>query len=156
MLQTDGQVQEKNLDAVLIAGVRIKGRYSDSSKGFAKLGKSFGRLIAGPPIILYYDNEYKEDDADFEVCFPVKQAKTVDGISVRELAGALCVTLVHKGPYDQMGPAYAKSLKYAREKGYAVISPTRQICIKGPGMIFKGNPKNYITEIQLPVENAGN
>ena len=21
---------------------------------------------------------------------------------------------------------------------------------KGPGMIFKGNPKNYLTEIQLP------
>ncbi len=104
MPQTDNQVQEKNLDAILIAGVRIKGRYSDSSKGFARLGKSFGRLIAGPPIILYYDNEYKEDDADFEVCFPIKQAKAVEGISIRELPRARCVTLIHKGPYDQMGP----------------------------------------------------
>lgn len=28
--------------------------------------------------------------------------------------------------------------------------PTREIYVKGPGLIFKGNPKNYLTEIQLP------
>lgn len=28
--------------------------------------------------------------------------------------------------------------------------PTREVYVKGPGMIFKGNPKNYLTEIQLP------
>ena len=28
----------------------------------------------------------------------------------------------------------------------------REVYLKGPGMIFKGNPKNYLTEIQLPVE----
>ena len=29
--------------------------------------------------------------------------------------------------------------------------PTREVYLKGPGMIFKGNPKNYLTEIQLPI-----
>ena len=27
--------------------------------------------------------------------------------------------------------------------------PIREIYIKGPGMIFRGNPKKYITEIQF-------
>jgi effector-binding domain-containing protein len=58
---------------------------------------------------------------------------------------------VHKGPYDQLGPSYARVLKYAKEKGYTIASPTREVYIKGPGMFLKGNPKNYITEIQLPI-----
>jgi len=27
--------------------------------------------------------------------------------------------------------------------------PTRELYVKGPGMIFKGNPKKYLTEIQI-------
>jgi len=30
--------------------------------------------------------------------------------------------------------------------------PTREVYLKGPGMIFKGNPRNYLTEIQIPFE----
>jgi DNA-binding transcriptional MerR regulator len=42
------EVQEQDVDRMLIAGVRMKGRYSDSSRGFSKIGRSFGRIIAGP------------------------------------------------------------------------------------------------------------
>ena len=31
--------------------------------------------------------------------------------------------------------------------------PIREIYIKGPRMIFRGNPKKYITEIQFPFED---
>ena len=31
--------------------------------------------------------------------------------------------------------------------------PIREIYIKGPWMIFRGNPKKYITEIQFPFED---
>jgi DNA-binding transcriptional MerR regulator/effector-binding domain-containing protein len=145
-------VSEKQLDAVLIAGIRMKGRYSDCGKGFARLGRSFGRLICGKPLLLHYDSEYREDDADFEACLPIRQSKSVEGTSVRELPAVRCVTLVHKGPYDQMGRSYAKALKRIKEKKYEVVLPTREVYLKGPGMIFRGNPKNYVTEIQIPVE----
>jgi hypothetical protein len=29
----------------------------------------------------------------------------------------------------------------------------REVYVKGPGLIFKGNPKNYLTEIQLPFKD---
>ena len=153
MASVTTDVQEKSLDSMLIAGVRMKGKYSDCGKGFGKIGRAFGRHIAGAPFLLHYDTEYKEDDADFEVCMPVKQAKQVDGVDVRQLPGARCVALIHKGPYDQLGPSYAKALKYAKDHGYAIASPTREVYLKGPGMILKGNPKNYVTEIQLPIAN---
>jgi DNA-binding transcriptional MerR regulator len=151
MAQSSFQVEEKKVDPLLIAGIRMKGRYSDCGKAFAKLGRSLGRFIRGKPMLLHYDAEYHEDDADFEACMPVSQAKAVDGVSTRELPEAKCITLLHKGPYDQLGVAYAKILTYVKQKNYEVILPTREVYLKGPGMIFKGNPKNYLTEIQLPV-----
>jgi DNA-binding transcriptional MerR regulator/effector-binding domain-containing protein len=147
-------VTEKQLDAVLVAGIRMQGRYSDCGKGFARLGRSFGRLICGKPLLLHYDNEYREDDADFEACLPIRQSKTVAGASVRELPAVHCVTLVHKGPYDQMGRSYAKVLKWIKERNYNVVLPTREVYLKGPGMIFRGNPRNYVTEIRIPVEDS--
>ncbi|HXY36006.1 MAG TPA: MerR family transcriptional regulator [Planctomycetaceae bacterium] len=152
MAEISEGVQEKSLEAVLVAGIRMKGRYSDCGKGFAQLGRGFGRLICGKPLLLHYDAEYREDDADFEACMPIRQRKSVEGAAVRELPAVRCVTLVHKGPYDQMGRSYAKVLKWIKDKNYKVVLPTREVYFKGPGMIFRGNPKNYVTEIQIPVE----
>ena len=32
-----------------------------------------------------------------------------------------------------------------------VVLPTREVYLKGPGMLLKGNPEKYLTEIQIPV-----
>lgn len=148
-------VEEKTLDALLIAGVHLTGCYSECGKGFAKIGKALGRYISGKCFLLHYDTEFKEN-ADFEACMPVRNSKGVDGISVRELPGGRCVTLLHKGRYEDLGRSYAKILAYIKDKGYEVVMPTREVYLKGPGMIFKGNPKNYLTEIQMLVKDSGN
>ena len=137
---------------MLIAAVRMKGKYSDCGSGFAKIGKNLGRFICGKPFNLYYDAEYKEDDADFEACMPIRKEKQVDGISVRQLSGGRCIALLHKGPYEQLGHSYEKILQYAKEKSLEVDLPSREVYLKGPGMIFKGNPKKYLTEIQMMIK----
>jgi DNA-binding transcriptional MerR regulator/effector-binding domain-containing protein len=146
------EVEEKTVGPLLIAGVRMTGRYSESGKGFAKIGRSLARHISGKCFLLHYDAEYKEGDADFETCMPVRKGKVVEGITVRELPGGHCVTLLHKGPYQELGRSYAKVLAYVKKKGYESVLPTREVYLKGPGMIFKGNPKNYLTEIQMFVK----
>jgi len=45
-----------------------------------------------------------------------------------------------------------KSLRLYHEKGYQSKIPTREIYLKGSGMILKGNPKNYLTEILVMIE----
>ena len=156
MVQTMNKVQEKMLEPLLVAGIRMKGKYSDCGQAFARIGRSLGRFICGKPLLLHYDTEYREDDADFEACMPVRQRKEVDGISVRELAGGRCVSLVHQGPYDQLGHSYARIFECINNQKYKVIMPTREVYLKGPGMIFKGNSKNYLTEIQILIETEGN
>jgi DNA-binding transcriptional MerR regulator len=151
MSQSTGQIEFKLLEPQLIAGVRMKARYSDCCQAFQRIGRKFGRHICGYPLLLHYDMEYKENDADYEACMPVRKGAPVDGIDVREIPGGRCVSLVHKGPYEELGPSYSKVFDYIKSHNLEAATPTREIYLKGPGMIFKGNPKKYLTEIQVLV-----
>ena len=149
--QSRFQIEEKAVDEILIAGIRMKGKYTDIGDGFARLGKAVGRYICGKPLGLYYNDEYRESDADFEPCFPIRKRVDVPGVSIRSLPAMRCVALIHRGPYDQLGRSYAKILNQAHTRELKIALPTREVYLKGPGMIFKGNPKNYLTEIQFPL-----
>jgi DNA-binding transcriptional MerR regulator len=152
MAKTAPIIQERDVESMLVAGIRMKGFYSDCGKGFATLGKTLGRQIAGRPLCLFYDGEYREGDANFEPCMPINKLISSNGITVHELPAVRCVTLTHHGPYDDLKSSYAKVLKYVNEHGYKASLPSREVYLKGPGMIFRGNPKKYVTEIQIPVE----
>jgi len=144
-------VKEKTVGPMLVAGIRMKGKYSECDEGFARVGRTVRGYIKGRKLCLYYDCEYREDDAEFEPCFPVRKQVEIDGVSVRQLPEAPCVTIVHKGRYDTVGRSYAHVLRYVREKKITIALPVREIYIKGPGAIFRGDPNDYLTEIQLPV-----
>ena len=146
-------VVEKDVPRMLIAGIRMRGHYSACGAAFARIGRSMGRFICGKPFLLLYDTEYREADADFQACMPVRpQAKHGEGIQLDELAGFRCATLIHVGPYDRSAAAYARVLRHARERNLFIIPPTREVYLKGPGMIFRGDPRRYVTEIQIPID----
>jgi DNA-binding transcriptional MerR regulator/effector-binding domain-containing protein len=151
MTQPTFQCEEKNVPAMKIAAFRMKAPYKDCGQGFGKIGKAFWNQIAGPALLLIYDMEYQEI-ANYETCMPVKGGQPRDGVVIRDLPGGRCVALLHKGPYEQLSRSYEKALAYAKEKGYHLAVPCREVYLKGPGMFFKGNPKNYLTEIQLMIE----
>jgi DNA-binding transcriptional MerR regulator/effector-binding domain-containing protein len=149
------KVEERDVEPMLVAGLRMQGRYSDIGQGFGTLYKRIGRYAAGKPMCLYYDGEYREKDANFEPCVPMRKFVEANGISIRELPAAHLLTLVHRGPYEELSRSYARIMKHAKEHGYEVMLPTREVYLKGPGMIFRGNPKKYLTELQLPVKKHG-
>jgi len=148
------EVEEKAVPTILIAGIRTKGKYGDVGPLFGKLCRGARGAAAGPPMTLHYDMEYKDSDADFEACVPLKRKKDIAGANVRELPGGKCVSLIHKGPYEELHNSYQRIISYLKEKGYQVIAPPREIYLEGPGMIFRGNPRKYVTEIQFLVGNC--
>jgi DNA-binding transcriptional MerR regulator/effector-binding domain-containing protein len=154
MRSTNSEISEYQIEPMLVAGIRMTGAYSDCGAGFALLGKRLGRHIAGEPLCLFYDGEFRDGDANFEPCFPIRKApaRAADGIDVRELPGGRCLTLVHRGPYEELSRSYARLLEHAKKSGRRISLPTREVYHKGPGMFFCGNPKKYVTEIQLPIE----
>ena len=148
------RVEEKTLPEMLIASVRLRAKYNECGKGFAKVARAVGRHISGKPFCLYYDAEYRDDDADLETCFPIRKEVRADGIAIRALPAGSFLSLLHRGPYPQLGRSYQKILRSLEERGMVARLPSREVYLKGPGMIFRGNPKNYLTEIQIPIEGV--
>jgi DNA-binding transcriptional MerR regulator/DNA gyrase inhibitor GyrI len=152
--KTSSEIVEKSVPEMRIAGIRWKGRYADTGQYFGRLARAVGRHIAGKPFNMYCDEGYREEDADIESCLPVRdgrEVRTPEGVSIRSLAGGKVVSIVHKGPYEQLGRSYEKIAAHLKAQDYRVVAPPREIYLKGPGFIFKGNPKNYLTEIQFPI-----
>jgi DNA-binding transcriptional MerR regulator len=149
IMTESSDVEEKTVGPLLVAGIRTKGKYSDCGKLFATLFRQARGAAGGSPMLLHFDTEYKESDADYEACVPLKATRAIKGASVRELPGGRCVSLIHKGPYEELGRSYERITRYIKERGHRTAVPSREVYLKGPGMIFRGNPKKYITEIQM-------
>jgi DNA-binding transcriptional MerR regulator len=111
MLATSAEFQceEKTLPPMKIAAVRMKAPYKDCGQGFGKIGKAFWHQICGPALLLCYDQGY-EEIANYETCMPVKGGQSKGEVEVRDLPGGRCVSLLHKGPYDQLSRSYEKAL----------------------------------------------
>lgn len=147
-------VTEKTIDDQIIAGLRYTGKYEDCGQYFGQLCRKVGWSMGGKPFCMYYDFEYKEDGAQVEVCVPLKQEKQIVGLDVRVLLGGRCISLLHKGPYTELKHSYEKLIAYIKEKKIKIQCPSREIYHKGPGMIFRGNPKNYMSEIQFMINES--
>lgn len=143
------EVEMKQVEDRIIAGKRYVGKYSECVPVFGELCRKTGWLANGAPFNLYYDDEFKEDGAQIECCVPLKNEKAIAGLDVRLLPGGKALSLMYQGPYEEIGCAYEKIMGYAKKNGLQWIVPIREIYHKGPGMIFRGNPKKYLTEIQL-------
>jgi len=146
------EIQEKQIPEILIASIKHQGAYKEIGPLFGKLFRACGfKNICGTAFALYYDECVKENDASYEACIPIKNKIDKEGIAVKVLKGGHAFTLIHKGPYDSLGSTYKKILDYMKEKNIKPISPSREVYLKGPGLIFN-NPKKYVTEIQFLVK----
>lgn len=145
-----GRVEECELPAVLIASLRWKGCYGDCGIAIGRIARAAAWRIAGPPFNLYHDAEYHEDGADIETCFPIKKPFAAKEVTIRELPPMRCLRLMHAGPYEQLGRSYARLMAVIKQRGLRLAVPMREVYVKGPGMIFRGNPARYLTEIHMP------
>lgn len=115
---------------------------------------SNGGQPTAPPVVVYYDPEFKEQHADVEVIAPIA-ADIPDGAGVvmREVPGVeTMASCVMKGPYEGFGEVYTAVMKWIEDKNYRLDGATREVYLRGPG--DTDNPEEYLTEIQIPVVKA--
>ena len=150
----------KNEPQVRVISKRAKGI---SSEVFGRLmGEIFGVInssenqanfvkIVGPPMSIYYDHEYSEDEGEFEVAFPITGKVTLNSpeFEVKNLPERKVASLVHKGSYETIGLAYKELYEYIQEKGYEMIGPMMDIYLSDPNTV---KPEDILTEIQAPIK----
>ncbi|MBI3794221.1 MAG: GyrI-like domain-containing protein [Nitrospinae bacterium] len=143
------EIVEKVVSPLTVVSVRWKGPYKKTGEVCKNLGRIVTKHVSGPAMNLHYDLELKQDDADVETCIPVSARFKHEGANIRTLSGGKCLSLIHEGPYEELDEAYKIVMKHVEHNNLKVLLPTREIFIKGPGMVFKGNPKHYLTELQF-------
>jgi len=146
-------IEKKELNAVEVATMRFKGAYKDVGKYFGLIFKEAKNKAQGTPFCCYHDAGFSED-ADIEVCVPVKGFVTSGDIVVKQLPRISAICTTHTGGYDTLNLAYKALLDYAQQHNVRCGLPSREIYHKGPGMLFRGNPNKYVTEIVIPIENS--
>ncbi|MFT8352919.1 MerR family transcriptional regulator [Clostridium saccharoperbutylacetonicum] len=146
-------IELKEVQEIPVASVRYKGKYSDVGKYIGKIYSLVKNKGAGAPFNCYYDEEFK-DTADIELCIPTKELlnKCDEDVKCRMLPKLKGIATIHYGSYDTLNCAYKALLNYAKAHNLLIKTPSREIYIKGPGKIFKGNPQKYVTELIVPYE----
>lgn len=124
------------------------------------IGEAFGTLMrsmgkagaqpAGPPFIVYDRIDRTVGKAEIEVCVPVGyRFLGDDAVDVAEIRGAAVASTVHRGPYDQVAPAYDALDGWIREHALVVDGPPREIFLTDPEET--PDPADNVTEIEIPV-----
>ncbi len=144
---------EEEVPETLLFGLRHQGRYQDVGRLISVIYRKAGRHAAGPPFCLYYDGEYKEEGADFEVCVPARGRSAIEGLDCRMFPPARAAVLVHVGPYETLGKSYSMLFDYARRLKKNIQLPIREEYLKGPGLIVRGDPACYRTKLMLMLES---
>jgi effector-binding domain-containing protein len=150
-------VLKKSSPLKVVAIHEILPNYSATGQLFQKIAPyvyKSGSQMTGPPMLIIYDEGFKEKDVDVEVAFPIaKDVPSKGEFKCKELPGyEQMATTIHKGSYDTVGGAYGALMKWVEANGYQIIGPCREIYFTDPS---SGTPPSeYVTEIQFPVTKA--
>jgi effector-binding domain-containing protein len=151
------KVDIKELASQNILGIRYHTDYEHLSESigraymelFTHLGE-LGEYPSGPPMSLYFGEEFDESDIDMEACIPVNRVLPGKGdIKLRELPGGLMVSTLHMGPYHEVAGAYQALDLWVKENGYNYAGPAREVYLVNLDMVE--DEADLRTEIIFPI-----
>lgn len=146
------QIEIRDIEPIRVAYMRHRGIATEANKAFPNVFKSVRGKVNGAPFFSYLAMNPETKQGEMELCVPTEETPVGSGVEVKELPRIKAVCVTYIGPYETLPRAYAAIDKYAEENRLLLIPPFREVFIKGPGMLLKGNPDKYITEIQFPIK----
>ncbi len=140
----------EEIPSILVASLSVTDAYHQIGNYIPHLFQAVKGNISGQLMNCYLDEDYT-DPANMELCIPVKKIGSSLAVTYKQLptVRALCTT--HVGSYETLSQAYQALFHYANTHKLSILSPSREVYQKGPGMIFRGNPNQYVTKIILPI-----
>lgn len=128
----------------------------DVTTAFMTLGSEIKRSAlptSGPPMLIYHHVVDEESEGDIEVCVPVSEPFAGgSGIAGRTLEGGKLATTEHRGPYEELAPAYQVLTAWISEQGYEFAGSPREVYINDPRIVA---PAELITRLEFPICTEG-
>lgn len=140
------------------ATLAMRGPYDQMPQAFATVYRwlaAGGHTPKGMPVAVYVNDPatVAPADAQWELWAPIENAAgevgpDEQGLAIRRIPAMTVATTIHKGPYDQVGPAYERLTTWITEQGLHPCGPPMEAYLNDPG---EAAPDEYLTEIMLPV-----
>jgi len=149
------EVKLKKTEPMQIATISHVGSYGEVGKLYQEIARWLRQKqlkIAGPPLGWFYDNPEKVPAHKLrsEVGVPFKgEVKPEGNIKIKKVPAQEVLYTIHKGPYREVGPAYAALFKHATEKGYIPLGCPLEIYLNDPNKVKESE---LLTEIQLSIK----
>ena len=155
----EGKVEIKDLAPMPVLSMRIRTNLEKIAGDIGRAFRAFfhylgelGENPAGMPFTMYHydvEGEFDESDIDMEAAVPTARVLESKGdIEAKELPGCMVAFVMHKGPYQEMEPAYAAIADFVKENGYKYAGPPREIYLNDPNEV---PVSELLTEIQFPI-----
>ncbi|HBH1806544.1 TPA: GyrI-like domain-containing protein [Clostridioides difficile] len=146
------KVEIKEIEPIRVAYMKYKGNTTEANKVFPNVFKSIRGKTNGAPLFNYISMDMKSKTGVIELCVPTEENPQGSGVEIKVLPRIKAICVTHIGTYDDLALAYNEIDRFAEKNNIVLAPPFREIYIKGPGLIFKGNQNKYITEIQFPIK----
>jgi DNA-binding transcriptional MerR regulator len=97
---------------------------------------------------LYERNRESEDEVLVRATVPaaVDAGGNLNGLDVIDLPAMRAATLVHRGPIDQVLPAWQALARWIDENNHRAVEPARELYLDTPE-----DPADWVTELQEPI-----
>ena len=119
-----------------------------------RVAKKYPDLKCASPeycFIIYLDQEHREKDINIEFCEAVDKIRPdFDDVIFKVVKAATAVSVLHKGPYSDLGRAYAFVFKWIEDNGYTPAGSPRESYIDG--IWNKESDADWLTELQVPIK----
>ena len=148
------QIEIRDIEPIRVAYMRYEGVATEANKVFPKVFQSVRGKTNGAPFFNYLSMNPETKMGEIELCVPTAESPVGSGIEVKEMPRIKAVCVTHTGSYETMNSAYMAIDRFAAENGLKLMPPFREVFIKGPRMMIKGNPKKYVTEILFPAQEV--
>lgn len=111
--------------------------------------------VAGPGITIFLSSAQQPGPAfgRFEVCLPVSGEVCGDeAVAAKELPACTVAYTTVKGPYQEIPAHYNEILAWMAVQGLEPSGPPREVYLEHPDAGGGGDPAEFVTEIQFPVQ----
>lgn len=145
------QIEIRNIAPIRVAFLHYKGAATKANKFFPSVFKSIQGKANGAPFYYYYTMNPETKIGEMDICVPTEQSPLGNGIEVKEIPAIKAICATHTGSYEALHHTYEAIDQYAAKHNVQLQPPFREVYIKGPGRLLKGNPDKYITAILFPI-----
>jgi DNA gyrase inhibitor GyrI len=145
------QVRLKQVPSQQVAAVHVSTTFErvgeEIQRAFATLGERAGAPTDMPFLVTLSIDE-ERGEGEFELCWPCDEEIEGGGVFTVEVPGGTMASTVHRGPYAEIGPAYAWLDEWIAEHGYRHAGPPREVYLNDPGDVGEAGAE---TEVLMPL-----